>query len=111
MASDHEDERKRQLIAATVRSQADAESEGLLALQALSDRTVVVSIEVFEDELSISGDEFQGPIVWHVDLAYDGAAADEPLQQSDSFPGTVRGHLRGDEVIVNQMIADTRSYN
>ena len=102
------DDQKRRIIASAIREQDAEQTEAWDALSVLSNATQVESVEVFEDEISISGDDFRGPIVWHVNLVYPDPDGD--IQQSDSYPGTVYGKVRGSEVEIERMTADTRAF-
>lgn len=102
------DNQKRQLIAEAIRATPPEDTDGWEALSVLSGNTQVETVEVFEDEISISGDKFLGPIVWHVDLIYRDPDGD--IHQSDSYPGTVSGLVRGTEVVIEHMTADTRAF-
>lgn len=102
------DDQKRQLIAKAIRDMAPEDTDGWDSLSALSGNTQVETVEVFEDEISISGDKFLGPIVWHVDLIYRDPDGD--IHQSDSYPGTVSGQVRGKDVVIEHMTADTRAF-
>lgn len=101
-------EQLRRTIAAAVRQVDPSATEGGGDLALLSQNTQFESVEVFDDEMSISGQNFAGPIVWHVELVYSDLDGD--IRQSDSYPGTVTGRIDGDQVIVEQMTADTRSF-
>jgi hypothetical protein len=98
----------RRAIVAAVRNHDLAESEGGQELALLSTNTQFDSIEVFDDEIAIVGNEFSGPIIWHVQLVYRDPEGD--IQQSDSFPGQVSGRLEGDRVVIVKLSADTRSF-
>lgn len=102
------EDQKRQLIAKAIRDAAPEATDGWNDLSVLSGNTQVESVEVFEDEISIMGDEFLGPIVWHVDLIYRDPEGD--IHQSDSYPGTVSGLINGKEVVIERMTADTRAF-
>ena len=101
-------EQLRRTIATAVRAVEPSVTEGGGDLALLSQSTHFESVEVFDDEISISGQSFTGPIVWHVELVYSDPDGD--IRQSDSYPGTVVGRLEGEEVIVEHMTADTRSF-
>lgn len=98
----------RRAIATAVRGLEPSKTEGGNGLSALSHNTQFESVEVFEDEISISGRSFSGPIVWHVELVYRDADGD--IRQSDSFPGMVTGRFDGERVVIEHMTADTRSF-
>ncbi|WP_147283809.1 hypothetical protein [Bosea caraganae] len=98
----------RRAIAIAVRGLDPRETEGGNDLSVLSNDTQFESVEVFDDEISISGRSFSGPIVWHVELVYRDADGD--IRQSDSFPGTVTGRFDGEQVVIEHMTADTRSF-
>jgi hypothetical protein len=98
----------RRAIVAAIRNHDLAETEGGQDLALLSANTQFDSIEVFDDEIAISGNEFSGPIIWHVELVYRDPEGD--IRQSDSFPGQVCGRLEGDSVVIAKMSADTRSF-
>jgi hypothetical protein len=101
-------EQLRRTIAAAVRELEPSQTEGGNELSVLSNNTQFESVEVFDDEISISGRSFSGPIVWHVDLVYRDPDGD--IHQSDSFPGVVTGRLEDGQVVVEHMTADTRSF-
>lgn len=98
----------RRAIVAAIRSHDLAETEGGQDLALLSTNTQLDSVEVFDDEIAISGNAFSGPIIWHVVLVYRDPEGD--IRQSDSFPGQVSGQLEGDHAIITKMSADTRSF-
>lgn len=101
-------EQLRRTIANAVRQVDPSTTQGGMDLALLSQDTQFESVEVFDDEVSISGQSFTGPIVWHVQLVYNEPEGD--IRQSDSYPGTVTGHIDGDQVTIEQMTADTRSF-
>ena len=95
-------------IATAVRQEDPGGTEGAQELGLLSQNTQFESVEVFDDELSISEQGFIGPIVWHVVLVYNDPEGE--IRQSDSYPGTVTGRIEGENVVVEHMTADTRSF-
>lgn len=101
-------EQLRRTIANAVRQVEPSTTQGGGDLALLSQNTQFESVEVFDDEISISGQTFTGPIVWHVELVYSDPEGE--IRQSDSYPGTVTGRIDGDEVTVEEMTADTRSF-
>lgn len=101
-------EQRRRAIATAVRELVPSETEGGTELSLLSHNTQFESVEVFDDEISISSQSFSGPIIWHVELVYTDAEGD--IRQSDSFPGMVTGRFDGEDVVIEHMTADTRSF-
>lgn len=103
-----ETEQLRRTIAAAVRETDFSTMQGGQDLALLSQNTQFESVEVFDDEISISDQTFTGPIVWNVVLVYNDTEGE--IRQSDSFPGTVTGRIEGADAIVDEMTADTRSF-
>lgn len=103
-------EQKRQRIAQAVRSTDATETSAWNALDSLSSQTAVDSVEIFEQEIRIEPDHFEGPITWYVMLQYAPRAGEDSLTISESFPGTFRGHFEGGEPIVDDMTVDTASF-
>lgn len=77
-------------------------------LSSLSGNTQVESIEVFSDEIRFSGDNFEGPVVWHVTLNYGGS--DDSVRMSETFPGKVRGHIENGSAHVDELSVDVSSF-
>jgi hypothetical protein len=85
-------------------------TEAWTDLSLLSSNTRVDTIEIFEREVRIDGEQFTGPITWYVVLEYGPRDDDGALRTSESFPGTFEGHFEGDTPIVDRMTVDTTSF-
>ncbi len=104
-----EEEREvRSRIADTVRDAEFTETEAWNDLSVLSNNTIVDTVEVFEDEIRIQGDAFEGPLLWHVTLEYGGKEGG--FSSADSYPGRFSGEYKNGEVILASMTADTSSF-
>ena len=82
------DDSRRQAIAKSVLSVDPTQTEAWSDLDALSTQTVVDTIETFEAEIRIEGDQdasFSGPLIWYVLLNY-GPEGDDRLTTSESLP-------------------------
>lgn len=78
-------------------------------LSNLSGNTRIDSIEVFADEIEFSGNDFEGPVVWHVTLTYGGGK--DTVTMSEAFPGKVRGRLvESGTVHVDELTVDVSSF-
>ena len=74
-------------------------------LDALSSKTLVNAIEVFEDEIRSVGDSFEGPINVHVTLQYQ-----EDVTMSETFPGRFEGKWTANIPIIENVFVDTTSF-
>lgn len=109
MDSDHV---RRQVIVKAVLSVDPTQTEAWSDLDALSTQTVVDTIETFEAEIRIEGDNdpsFFGPLLWYVILNY-GPAGEGRLSTSESFPGQFEGRFEGDIAVIDRMTVDVSSF-
>jgi hypothetical protein len=79
-------------------------------LDLLSTSTQIDTVETFENEIRFEGDQFQGPVTWYVVLRY-GLHTGDPLETSESFPGTFHGRLVDGEAVIDDMTVDTSSFH
>ncbi|MER8699595.1 hypothetical protein [Mesorhizobium sp. M1273] len=101
---------KQQRIALAVQDVEPTETEAWTDLALLSSNTRVDTVETFEREVRIDGEQFSGPITWYVVLEYGPRDGDDALTTSESFPGTFEGHFEGETPIVDRMTVDTSSF-
>ncbi len=79
-------------------------------LDLLSTSTQIDTVETFENEIRFDGDQFQGPLTWYVVLRY-GMNTDDPLETSESFPGTFHGRIVDSEPVIDDMTVDSSSFH
>ena len=79
-------------------------------LDLLSASTQIDTVETFENEIRFEGDQFQGPLTWYVVLRY-GMNTHDPLETSESFPGTFHGRVIDAEPVIDDMTVDTSSFH
>lgn len=79
-------------------------------LSLLSTSTHIDTIETFENEIRFDNDQFQGPVTWYVVLQY-GLNTEDPLETSESFPGTFVGRIVDAEPIIDDMTVDTSLFH
>ena len=92
-------------IAAAVRNIELTETGAWGDLDVLSSRTRIEGIEVFEDEIRVHGEEFEGPINVHVMLQYP-----EDITMSETFPGRFEGRWKADKPVIEKVSVDTSSF-
>jgi hypothetical protein len=99
----------RKSIADALRGIEIANTEAWSELNVLSNRTIIEGIEVFEDEIKIRENAFEGLFNAHCQLSYgDGADA---FTLSETFPGRFEGHiLEGGEVDFERVMVDTSGF-
>lgn len=108
MTKKDEDAEKRKLAADAARAADFEVTDAWQDLSVLSNKTIINSVEIFEDEIVFAGSKFEGPLLWHVTLSY-GQGEDE-LITSESFPGKFSGMLAGGAATIVTMAADTSSF-
>lgn len=99
------DLRKSRQIVEAVRDVELTETAAWSDLDVLSSRTVIEAIEVFEDEIRTTGDNFEGPINVHVTLQYP-----ENITMSETFPGRFEGRWKSDKAVIENVSVDTSSF-
>ena len=100
---------QRQKILEAVQAKDYQETQAWYDLDALSSSTQVDTIETFEKEIRFDGDDFRGPLTWYVVLRY-GMDTEDPLETSESFPGTFHGSLVDEVPVIHDMTVDTSSF-
>lgn len=100
---------RRQKIVQAVQAKNYQETQAWSDLDFLSASTQIDTIETFEKEIRFDGNEFQGPLTWYVVLRY-GMNTDDPLETSESFPGTFHGSLVDEVPVIHDMTVDTSSF-
>ncbi|MER8709332.1 hypothetical protein NKH80_04185 [Mesorhizobium sp. M0904] len=100
---------RRQQVIEAVQAKDYQETQAWSDLDALSSSTQVDTIETFEKEIRFDGNDFQGPLTWYVVLRYGMDTAD-PLETSESFPGTFHGSLVDEVPVIQDMTVDTSSF-
>jgi hypothetical protein len=99
----------RKSIADSLRDIEIADTEAWSELDVLSNRTIIEAIEVFEDEIKIRENAFEGLFNIHCQLSYGHGAAAFTL--SETFPGRFEGHLlEGGEVDLERVMVDTSGF-
>jgi hypothetical protein len=97
--------KKAHAIAEAVRNIELSTMEAWSDLDRLSSNTHVEAIEIFEDEIRLTGSRFQGPINLHVTLQYP-----ENVTLSETFPGRFEGEWRKDRPFIDRVVVDTSSF-
>ncbi len=92
-------------IADAVRGLEVSTTEAWSDLDLLSSHTHVEAVEVFEDEIRLSGTHFEGPVNVHVTLQYS-----DDVTWSETFPGRFNGSLNGSEILIEGLQVDTSSF-
>ena len=96
-------------IADALRSIEITDTEAWGDLDSLSNRTIVETIEVFEDEIKIHGDAFKGLFNVHCKLNYGNG--DDAFTLSETFPGRFEGHISdGQTVNIESVTVDTSGF-
>lgn len=98
----------RRRIAENLREFDITQTDAWIALSSLASSLEINSIEIFEDEIQVSGADFSGPILWYVTLSYGNV--EDPLISSESFPGKFEGYIDDGKPIIASMTADTSSF-
>lgn len=79
-------------------------------LDALSTHTELDGVDVIERSVKWSGKRFEAQAVVYVGLHY-GKDDDEGFSTSDSFPGSVTGHVdANDNIVIDAFSVDTSSF-
>jgi Predicted pPIWI-associating nuclease len=99
----------RRRIAEAVQKTEVTLTEAWQELNLLSSNTQIDTIEIFENEIRIDADRFEGPLTWYVVLRY-GAGTSDPVETSESFPGSFEGRLVDNAPIIDSMTVDTSSF-
>ncbi|MCM5554077.1 hypothetical protein [Pleomorphomonas sp. NRK KF1] len=107
---DDKDKMLRQKIVEAVQTMNYQDTQAWSDLDLLSTSTQVDTVETFEKEIRFKEDEFQGPLTWYVVLRY-GMNTNDPLETSESFPGTFRGRIVDSEPVIDDMTVDTSSFH
>lgn len=109
MISDQSLTRQRQRdVAEALRSQNLKETEAGRHLLVLSTDTHIDSLEVLEEEIILEGDNFSGPVLWHVTLSFPNPKQG-PIVSSESFPGTFQGRYDDGQPCIETLDVDTSS--
>ena len=82
--TDNEARERQRMVAEAVREVDPTTTDAWADLDALSSSTSVDSLEVFEDEILLDDEGFQGSLLWHVTLVYHDPEGN--LTLTDSFP-------------------------
>src|SRR5687768_980357 len=77
-------------------------------LDALSSETHVANIEVFDEEIMLSGESFEGSINVYLTLNY--GSGDDATWISAAFPGSFSGVLQDGQPVISNVIVDTSSF-
>lgn len=104
----HETSALRRAIAEAVARRLMDGTEGRPELAALSPRTLVDGVEVFESDLKFGGDRFEGLFNVHCILRYD-EGRDGAFETSETFPGRFEGTVRPDGPSITHLSVDTTS--
>jgi hypothetical protein len=99
----------RRKIAQAVQGLDYSTTEAWQDLSLLSTATQIDTVETFESEIRVEADQFQGPVTWYVVLRY-GMNTPDPVETSESFPGTFQGRVVNNIPIVDSMTVDTSSF-
>ncbi len=78
-------------------------------LASLSPRARVDGVEVFEGDIKLVGDRFEGLVNVHCILGYDGEGGDA-FETSETFPGRFEGTVRGEGPRITRLSVDTASF-
>jgi hypothetical protein len=78
-------------------------------LVALSPRARVDGVEIFEGEIKLAGDRFEGLVNIHCILGYDGEGG-QAFETSETFPGRFEGTVRMEGPCITRLSVDTASF-
>src|SRR5271170_2564316 len=90
-------ERQRR-VAKALRALDFADTEAKEALSRLASSINLESMELFEDEIQVTGATFRGPALWHVQLLFNNPDGD--MTVSESFPGSFEGRFEDEKPVV-----------
>ena len=94
-------------ISEAVRQHGLAGTKAETELRTLSAQPKVDVIEVFADEIRISGHHFEGPATFHVTLHF--GEGSESFDITESLPGIFSGTVDGTDVTIEDLQVDTAS--
>lgn len=77
-------------------------------LAALSSRTRVDGVEVFDGDIKLAGERFEGLVNVHCNIGYDGGGG-IAFETSQTFPGRFEVTVRPDGPTVTRLSVDTAS--
>ncbi|CAN7296017.1 hypothetical protein LJR235_001414 [Pararhizobium sp. LjRoot235] len=107
---DNKNQILRRKIVEAVQAMDHQDTQAWSDLDLLSTSTQIDTVETFENEIRFDGDQFEGPLTWYVVLRY-GMNTDDPLETSESFPGTFHGRVVESDPVIDDMTVDTSSFH